>query len=518
MPSAEKIANKYQLTTTENFAYLREQGLKYLQELSGKLWSDHNLHDPGITILEVLCYALMDLGYRSNFDMKDLVTEKDGTAVRDSFHTAKNIFTTKPVTINDYRKLLIDIPGVRNAWLFVQDTQKIPFDEGIHLYAYCKESSLIYESQITSINLNDQDHVRHNERVYIKGIYSVKLELDEHPLYGDLNSSIVSVKIVRGELAGYQLEASFPDWVAKDQNNKEVVSMFQATKIDDLKIELVNDTKLLLKDFLAIKRSQFQTKWTIKYGSEERVLNKVTIKVNKAPAAANGLVKAESLQNTVNDNNASVGFEALKRYRQRPDEIFKIFSIVRHRLMECRNLCEDFLYSMNMVDTEDLVICTDMDVNTNADLESIQAQAYALIENYLLPPVQFSTLKDLLDKDVPVEDIFNGPQLQHGFLTDDAVKTADLRFEYYTSDIISLLMDINGVQNVRNFQFNVYENNVKRRVQPDDWRIVVSANHKLRLNREKCKFLFFKNGLPLNANFTESVNKLRLMQTLQRSS
>lgn len=191
--------------------------------------------------------------------------------------------------------------------------------------------------------------------------------------------------------------------------------MFQATKIDDLKIELVNDTKLLLKDFLAIKRSQFQTKWTIKYGSEERVLNKVTIKVNKAPAAANGLVKAESLQNTVNDNNASVGFEALKRYRQRPDEIFKIFSIVRHRLMECRNLCEDFLYSMNMVDTEDLVICTDMDVNTNADLESIQAQAYALIENYLLPPVQFSTLKDLLDKDVPVEDIFNGPQLQHGF-------------------------------------------------------------------------------------------------------
>lgn len=92
MPSAENISTALQLTPTQNFAYLREKSLQYVQQLSGKLWTDHNLHDPGITILEVLCYALMDLGYRNNFEIKDLITTQDGSVINNSFHTAANIF------------------------------------------------------------------------------------------------------------------------------------------------------------------------------------------------------------------------------------------------------------------------------------------------------------------------------------------------------------------------------------------------------------------------------------------
>lgn len=351
---------------------------------------------------------------------------------------------------------MIDITGVRNAWLFVSDKYQKSFDEGVHIYAYCKESRLLYESQIPTINVNDQEHVRNDERVYIKGLYAVKLELDEHPLYGDLNSSIVNIKIVNGELAGYQLQIKFSAWSDTDKDGKELVSMFKAANIDTLKTELINDTQLSQNDFLSIKRSQFKSAWTITYSAEQRILNNVTIKVIKSPASANGLVKAESLQKGLNDTNASVGLEILKRYRQRPVEIFKIFDIARQTLMQHRNLCEDFLYNIDMVDTEDLVICVDIDVNTNADLESVQAEVFALIENYLLPPVQFSSLKDLLDRNVPVEDIFNGPALEHGFLTDEAITIADVKSEYYVSDIINLLMDIDGIQNVRNFQLTVY--------------------------------------------------------------
>ena len=35
-----------------DFQFLRAEGLKHLGELSGKIWTDHNTHDPGITILE----------------------------------------------------------------------------------------------------------------------------------------------------------------------------------------------------------------------------------------------------------------------------------------------------------------------------------------------------------------------------------------------------------------------------------------------------------------------------------
>ena len=40
-----------------DFNRLRTEGMRYLGELSGHVWTDHHTHDPGITILETLCYA-----------------------------------------------------------------------------------------------------------------------------------------------------------------------------------------------------------------------------------------------------------------------------------------------------------------------------------------------------------------------------------------------------------------------------------------------------------------------------
>jgi hypothetical protein len=57
-----------------DFDRLRREGIDYLGRLSGKLWTDHNVHDPGITILEMLCYALLDLGYRTNLPVADILS------------------------------------------------------------------------------------------------------------------------------------------------------------------------------------------------------------------------------------------------------------------------------------------------------------------------------------------------------------------------------------------------------------------------------------------------------------
>lgn len=101
-----------------DFNKLRSEGIKYIGKLSGKIWSDHNLHDPGITILEVLCYAMLDLGYRTNLPVADiLATNPSLLKPEDNFFTPAQILTNNPLTINDYRKLIIDIPGIRNAWL-----------------------------------------------------------------------------------------------------------------------------------------------------------------------------------------------------------------------------------------------------------------------------------------------------------------------------------------------------------------------------------------------------------------
>jgi hypothetical protein len=516
LPTASTISN-YTITPTQDFNYLRQKGLEYIQQLSGGLWTDHNLHDPGITILEVLCYALMDLGYRSNFSMKDLLTESDGKIDKEAFHTARKIFTTCPITINDYRKLLMDIPGVRNAWLFATDTNGNAFEEGINLYAYCKESRLLHEQDIATINVNDQPHVRQEEKITINGLYQVKLELDEHPIYGDLNSSVVQLKIAAGTLAGYQLEIKFPFWNKKDRLSRELISLFTTEKLDAVKAMVVNDTLLNAAKFGEVKRSQFAIRFTINYGTNERLLDTI-IKVIKAPTVANGLVKASALQKGFDERNFALTAEAIKRYRQRPTEIFKTFDKARKMLMQHRNLCEDFLFQIGTVDTEELTLCMDIDVDSNTDLEAITAQIFSLVENYLLPPVQFSTLQQLMNAGVPVEEIFDGPALQHGFLTNEAIEKANIRQTYYSSDIVGLLMGIKGVVNVSNFLFTIYDaSGNKKSAVNSNWQINVSPNHKLKLSRERCKFLFYKKGLPMTANFNESINKLRLTQALQKS-
>ncbi len=101
-----------------DFNKLRESAVRYLGELSGRIWTDHNEHDPGITILETLIYALMDLGYRTNLPAGDLFTRDPAdTSPDNNFFKASRILANNPLTITDYRKLLVDLEGVKNAWL-----------------------------------------------------------------------------------------------------------------------------------------------------------------------------------------------------------------------------------------------------------------------------------------------------------------------------------------------------------------------------------------------------------------
>src|SRR5262245_17432919 len=105
-----------------DFATLRAEGINYVAELSGKIWTDHNVHDPGITILELLCYALIDLGYRTRLPAADIFSRDPGDgSPDDNFFTPAQILTCNPVTIMDFRKLLIDIREVKNAWLEISE-------------------------------------------------------------------------------------------------------------------------------------------------------------------------------------------------------------------------------------------------------------------------------------------------------------------------------------------------------------------------------------------------------------
>lgn len=510
MASSTTIASITEITPTQDFNYLRSKGLEYIQQMGTSLWTDHNLHDPGITILEVLCYALSDLGFRLNFSIKDLITEKDGSAVNDAFHTAAEILSNAPLSINDYRKLLIDMKGVQNAWFFTADTNDLPFVEPNvpKIYAWCKESKLLYESQLGTIpTLAERTHVKNDERVYIKGLYSVKVELDEHPVYGDLNSTEVEYLIKTDPLKGYTVEAEFPKYVSSPNDDFYTNIAYTVTNIT-----FINDTKLSTADFEKLNRTEWKVAVTVEYETKSLTFSPVIIKSIHNATSSRLVIKGTDLRTQL---ETSLAKELINRYKVRPQQIINQVKDVRAVLQQHRNLCEDFLWDIALVDTEGLVLCADIDVETSADLEDIQAQIFVAIENYLLPPVRFYSLGELLEEGMTTDEIFEGPTLQNGFIKDEMLEASELKQEYYLSDIISIIMDIPGVLNVKNFTLRVTDANGNTKASGQLWKIPVSLNHKLLLNKKKTKFLFFKNTLPLLAKYTETLNKMKLYATLQ---
>jgi len=119
MSEIEYLIKNLSLKESQDYNFLRTEGLGHIEKLASKLWTDYNIHDPGVTILELLCYAITDLGYRTDFEIKDLLTRiKDGADPESGdFFTAAEILPSSPVTFDDLRKMLIDISGVRNAWI-----------------------------------------------------------------------------------------------------------------------------------------------------------------------------------------------------------------------------------------------------------------------------------------------------------------------------------------------------------------------------------------------------------------
>lgn len=143
-----------------DYETLRQQGIAWLEKLAGSEWTDFNAHDPGITILEQLCYALTDLSYRINYDMEDLLS-REGEDTYDSLYRPEQILVTKPVTLLDLRKLAIDVDGVKNAWLEPVSEAEPP------LYHHKTEAE-------TLIELTDEEGA---SAFSINGLYRVLLEI-----------------------------------------------------------------------------------------------------------------------------------------------------------------------------------------------------------------------------------------------------------------------------------------------------------------------------------------------------
>ena len=121
-----KISKSVHTKDDLDFDFLRSTGIDYIESMGGGLWTDMNVHDPGITFLETLCYAITDLANRINLPIESLIASESDLNLKNQFYQAHQILPSAPTTAADYRKLFSDIPGVRNSWM-------VPYEHALHL-------------------------------------------------------------------------------------------------------------------------------------------------------------------------------------------------------------------------------------------------------------------------------------------------------------------------------------------------------------------------------------------------
>ena len=91
------------------FTRLQEHTLDELERLSGNVWTDFNVHDPGVTVADAANYVLTEADYKLGFDLPDYLADKEGKIGFKTYglFPPEEVYTTAPVTAEDYRKLFI---------------------------------------------------------------------------------------------------------------------------------------------------------------------------------------------------------------------------------------------------------------------------------------------------------------------------------------------------------------------------------------------------------------------------
>ncbi|MDO8844131.1 hypothetical protein [Methylicorpusculum sp.] len=526
------IAKQPAQKTAEDFFELRREGIGYIAEMGSRFWTDYNTHDPGITLLEALCYALTDLAYRSNWDIKDLLMPPPAEAdpekpfAGQAFFTARDILTVNPVTPDDFRRSLIDLDTVRNAWIFCKQCAC-----DVNYYAVCENETVTLAYQ------KPQNSVHEPKKVDVLGLYDVLLELEADPELGDLNDRKIerTVNLFDAEGKAYPLtmELRFPDLQLMDRKYRLLFLEQQGEFTLSVRFGATQDYDVLTDPLLddAGRDGYLQKHWrdviyvdfVLEFPSGGGIvtINNAALRLF-GESSARGLTTAAALEKQLADASLS-GFVSL--YRRKLAAVEASVDQAKDLLLRVRNLDEDYCHIQG-VEIEDVAVCADVEVAPDADIDRVQALIWFEIEHYFNPPVYFYSLQDMQNAGIAVEDIFNGPALANGFIKADDLAKAQLQTELRTSDIINRLMDIDGVLSVTQLLLTGYDTQghvIKGKADPDfshpaplfdpdkisaSWILFIDNRKQPRFYSKQSRFLFYKNGLPFKARQDEALDTL----------
>ncbi len=254
-----------------DYERLRREGIERIIALGSDLWTDFNVHDPGITLLEVLCYAITDLSYRANLPLEDLLAERSGKEPAPGMPLAGEVLSCNPVTLLDWRKLLIDLEGVKNAWVCKDEAAEPKFGIAAH--------------KISFHNLNSQNILK------INGLLRVLIDLDDAlSLPGNVGQKERVLAAVRERLHAYRN-------LCEDFSEVDVVKPFEVHLCAALEIDEDGNPHTIMAELL-YRVQEFLTPMPRFFALEEMLLRRGTRsleEVFEGPLLQNGFMDTDDL-------------------------------------------------------------------------------------------------------------------------------------------------------------------------------------------------------------------------------
>jgi hypothetical protein len=471
------ILKKPNFRESEDYVALRKKGIELIEKLGSNFWTDYNIHDPGITVLELLCFAQTEIGYKLGFSIEDLLayeTNQQPNWNDQCFYTARQILTINPFTNNDFRKILIDQTGISNAWMRCTPCPCHP-----KFYADCKEGELTYK---------ETEHP-----ITIHGFWDAMLELEVDSQYGDLNAGKVFYSFSFSSNQRATAEIRFAPWHLAQLNEK----LMKVIAADDvISIELVQ-YHIDVADDVFYKALRNPLKIDVKYkvttssGVSTIDLVELPVKIWFKTDEGRSLIQKNDIQKVFENTQLTGAFSQYIYQLKKANQAVKAAEVVLH---QHRNLAEDYC-KISTIPVVDVGLCADIEMTADADIEAVLGEAYYLITKYLNPVVKFYTLSELITDGVYTEEIFQGPKLQHGFILEEELNDSQLKTNLYASDIINILMDVEGIVAVKNFALTRYDASGNL-VESQPWELKIQSGFQPRLYIHASKVLVFKNDLP----------------------
>ena len=463
-------------------------GLGHVQRLASRIWTDYNVHDPGITTLELLCYAITDLGYRARFPVKDLLASETNNAdeMKKQFFTARQILPNRPLTLLDYRKLLIDLKGVKNAWLQ---------PAALSYYADTIEGKLfgpaiLYDDQITDLPS-----------------FAGKLKLPADAVSKFLSGQLsLTTQQALGGYAGSGEDAQLRTALVRDMN-----AVIQGNSIYDpqrfAEVTLSAAAQALVEqqspDVVRLNRLLLEDAYPAEIAKNPELRDKASL-----PGVVE--VKIRGLYNVIVEYMDEITAD---------DEKAKVMNSAEQCLQANRNLCEDFV-GFTEVATQNFLLCAELELSPDADVAEIEAEIFFQVQQYLAPPVTNYTLSEMLERKhkdgtlFTVDEIFNGPALNCGFIDDDDLTNADLRTEIRLSDVISIIMDIEGIRAVKDIVVNPEGTSTPLVTK---WIVPIAAGKKALLNVDQSRLVVYKRDMPVTAALAQVKSHLSDLEDAERA-